>query len=158
MADVRAQLEGEDEEHARRFGWHPARSTEESVRSSIERGQNDWANDGPTRAFAVREKASGRLVGGCELRLVGGAAAEISYWIYPPYRGRGFARRALKLVLEWSKRERGINRFVLRIERDNIASRRLAASIGFVLSGEERDGDGRLRLVYELEPGERLPG
>ncbi len=32
--DIAAHLAGEDEEHARRFGWHPARSTEETVRNA----------------------------------------------------------------------------------------------------------------------------
>ncbi|MBA2384151.1 MAG: hypothetical protein H0V68_05750 [Actinobacteria bacterium] len=41
LDDVSAHLAGEDEEQARRFGWHPARSTEEGVRRAILRWEEE---------------------------------------------------------------------------------------------------------------------
>ncbi len=69
--DAEAHLAGEDEEHARRFGWHPSSSTLDSVRNAIDRWQADWGAGGPTCAFAARESTGKALVGGCELRLRG---------------------------------------------------------------------------------------
>lgn len=54
-ADVSAHLAGEDEETARRFGWWPESSTEETVRAAYERWARNWAESGPVRAFAVRD-------------------------------------------------------------------------------------------------------
>lgn len=41
LADVEAHIAGEDEEHARRFGWHPERSTARTARSAILRWQRE---------------------------------------------------------------------------------------------------------------------
>ncbi|HTW05157.1 MAG TPA: hypothetical protein VMF87_32995 [Streptosporangiaceae bacterium] len=67
--DIPAHLAGEDEETARRFGWWPMRSTATTVRVAFARWAHDWETGGPVRAFATRERATGRLVGGCELRI-----------------------------------------------------------------------------------------
>ena len=45
-------------------------------------------------AYAVRS-AAGELVGGCELRLAAPDSADVSYWVFPAFRGQGYARRAL---------------------------------------------------------------
>jgi RimJ/RimL family protein N-acetyltransferase len=66
--DAAAHVDGEDEETARRFGWWPARSTEETVRAAYANWARNWRDDGPTRAFAARDPETGALVGGCELR------------------------------------------------------------------------------------------
>jgi len=99
-ADAAAHLAGEDEEQARRFGWYPARSTPGTVGSAIERWHADWAADGPTRVFALREPRRRELAGGCEIRLRGDGLAEMSYWVFPTFRGRGYARRASELACE----------------------------------------------------------
>jgi hypothetical protein len=78
--DIPAHLAGEDEETARRFGWWPQTSTEVTVRDAFNRWASNWQTGGPTRTFAAREAATGRLVGGCELRLQPGGSAQVSYW------------------------------------------------------------------------------
>lgn len=77
-----AHLAGEDEETARRFGWWPKTSTQETVRAAFARWAHDWETGGPTRAFAVREQATWRLLGGCELRVQPGGPANIRYQIH----------------------------------------------------------------------------
>jgi RimJ/RimL family protein N-acetyltransferase len=131
QADAEKHLAGEDEEHARRFGWHPARSTPETVRQAIEKWQGDWLFSGPKRAFAMREAKTGSLVGGCELSLRDDGTAEMSYWVFPPFRRRGFAARAISLACEWAFDELGVERIDLYIEPDNAASRAAAARAGF---------------------------
>jgi RimJ/RimL family protein N-acetyltransferase len=66
--DVAVHLAGEDEETARRFGWWPQKSTEDTVRSAFRRWALNWETAGPVRAFAARDAATSQLVGGCELR------------------------------------------------------------------------------------------
>ena len=131
LDDAQAQLAGEDEEHARRFGWYPARSTLETVRTAILGWQEQWRTGGPTRAFAVRDAHTGELMGGCEVRLRGGGLARMSYWTFPAHRGRGLASRAVCLACSYAFRELGVKRMDLHIAADNVASRGVARRAGF---------------------------
>jgi len=96
--DIRAHLDGEDEETARRFGWWPARSTEATVRAAFEEWATHWRRGGPTRAFAVRDRATRTLVGGCELRCGPDGTGQVSYWTSARHRGNRYATRALSLL------------------------------------------------------------
>ncbi|MBD0329372.1 MAG: GNAT family N-acetyltransferase [Thermoleophilia bacterium] len=141
--DAAAHLAGEDEEHARRFGWWPQRSTEAMVAAFIERAREQWATGGRQRPLAVRDAATGELVGGCEIRLPAPGFAELSYWTFPAYRRRGFASRALALACRYADKELGVERAELLIEPDNAASLAVARRAGFVRVGEESDDRGR---------------
>lgn len=151
LADIDAQLTGEDEEHARRFGWHPAVSTPRTVRRAIERWQRQWASGGRTRAFAMRDEQTGALAGGVEVRLRESGIAEMSYWTFPPFRGRGYASRGIRLACDWAFAELGVERMEIYVEPDNIASRAAARRAGFseegLLRARGRFGDERRDLV-----------
>jgi len=161
-ADVLPHLAGEDDEQARRFGWYPARSTEETVRTAISRWREQWTAEGPTRAFALRVGATGVLAGGCEVRLGQSGRAEMSYWVFPPFRGRGLAARGVKLLCEWAFADLNVARLELYIEPDNLASRAVARGAGFVEEGHLREHEatteGRRDMVlYSLLPSDRSP-
>jgi RimJ/RimL family protein N-acetyltransferase len=162
LADADAHLAGEDEEQARRFGWCPAASTRVGVRRAIRRWQRQWASGGARRAFAIRDAETGALAGGCEVRLGGDGLAEMSYWVYPPFRGMGFARRAISLTCEWAFAELRVERMEIYVEPDNAASRSAALRAGFteegVLRARGRFDDGRRDLVlYSRIPADRTP-
>jgi RimJ/RimL family protein N-acetyltransferase len=147
-ADIDAHLAGEDEEQARRFGWFPARSTRVAVASAIARWQEDWRDDRPRRAFAVR--AGGILVGGCEVRMKADGSCEMSYWVFPEFRGRGLGTRALALLMSWAAHSFTPTIFRLEIEPDNRGSIALARHLKFVLVREQiSDQTGRAVLVFE---------
>lgn len=131
LGDAATHLAGEDEEQARRFGWYPRRSTIEQVRRTIRRWQENWRRGAFRRAFAVREVATGELVGGCELQLRRGGLASISYWIFPSHRRRGFAARPARLACGFAFGHCGIERVEAHIEPDNLASRGVARRAGF---------------------------
>lgn len=130
-SDIDAMVAGEDEEHARRFGWFPERSTEETGRAAIERWEQQWRARGSTRAFATREHASGTLVGGCEIRLAEHGVAAMSYWVFASHRRRGYATRALRLACDFAFAELGVRHLELHIAATNTASRRVAQRAGF---------------------------
>jgi len=151
LSDIDVQLAGEDEEHARRFGWYPACSTRESVRHAIERWQDEWRTGGRTRAFAIRSALSGELLGGCELRLQGNGVAHISYWTFPPHRGQGYATRAVRLACRYAFADLGVKRIEAHTELDNWASRRVALKAGFTEGGRVLGiGEARELLRYVL--------
>lgn len=163
LADTEAHLAGEDEEQARRFGWHPARSTPESVRQAIETWQAEWKSGGARRTFAVREVQTGSLAGGCELRLRDDRIAEISYWTFPAFRGRGLASRAVELLCRWAFTELAVQRIELYVEPDNAGSRAVALRAGFTEEGtlrqRERFGEERRDMVlYSRLPSDRGDG
>jgi [ribosomal protein S5]-alanine N-acetyltransferase len=148
LRDVDAHLAAEDEEHARRFGWYPARSTRETVRAAIGRWQREWESSGGTRALAARDGRTGELIGGCEIRLGEGGIAQMSYWVVPAQRGRGFASRIARLACDYAFAELAVERMEVYVEPDNAASRAAARNAGF---GEE----GVLRLHEVTTNGER---
>ena len=157
IADWRAHLAGDDDELARRFGWSPGDSTEETVRRAIRGWQSGWRREGRTRAWAVR--AGDELVGGCELRLRDDAIADLSYWTLAARRGLGYTTDAVRLVSRHAFAEMGIERIELSIEPDNAASLAVARAAGFteegvlrgraVLAGQRHDVELWSRLATE---------
>jgi RimJ/RimL family protein N-acetyltransferase len=63
--------------------------------------------------------------------------AEIGYVIGAAHRGRGLARAAVLALIEHAAGAYGLTSFVLRIPPGNAASRAVARSCGFELTGEE---------------------
>ena len=146
-ADVADHLAGEDDETARRFGWWPQRSTEDRVRDAFRRWSQSWETGGPTRTFAARDTATGRLVGGCEIRLQPDGSAHVSYWTSAAERRRGYATRALALLVGYG-RSLGVTRFESQVATDNVASRRVSEKAGFRRAGTFTDEDGNLMVSY----------
>ena len=64
-------------------------------------------------------------------------AAELGVWVAPQLRGRGVARRALRLAAGWLFGTVGLRRLTLRTDADNVALRRAAAAAGFELVSDE---------------------
>ena len=148
--EAAAHAAGEDEETARRFGWWPAHSTEETVRAAYADWARYWQDDGPVRAFAARDPGSGDLVGGCELRIGPDSTGEVSYWTHAGKRGRGHARSALALLLGFAA-SIGVTRLEAHVATDNRASRRVAESAGFTQAGTFTDDDGTEMIRYIRE-------
>jgi RimJ/RimL family protein N-acetyltransferase len=158
--DVVAHVAGEDDEHARRFGWYPERSTEETARAAIEDWRRDWETDGPTRAFAARRSEGRVLVGGCQLRLRSPDIAQLSYWVFPEHRRRGYASCMVRIVCDYAFDDLGVQRIEALVEPDNDASHGVVRSVGFVREGvlrkRSRYGDDlRDMVIYSYLPEDR---
>lgn len=132
-ADIGAVWAGEDDQFVLR-SCLPGPFSEQDVAHRIAEWQRQWCFGGSRRAFAIREAAARRLVGGCVLE-IGSAdreSAELSYWVFPRYRGRGYATRAARLACTYAFHDLGLTRVVLHIEPTNEASLGVAAAAGFV--------------------------
>lgn len=105
--DTEAQVAGEDDEIARRFGWYPKRSTVEGVRTYSIANQNAWRHSSPRRAGAIRAAATGTLLGGCEVRLKDDGSAHMLV-VFPDHRGRGIASRAVQLSAKYAFQSRAV--------------------------------------------------
>lgn len=148
--DIAAHLAGEDEETARRFGWWPLRSTQETVSAAFERWAANWDSHGPIRAFAARAAATGCLVGGCELRIQPDGSGRVSYWTGAGHRGNGYATHALSLLCRYAA-SIGIALLEAHVAASNSASRRVAEGAGFTARGTFDDhGEPMIRYVRDL--------
>jgi RimJ/RimL family protein N-acetyltransferase len=116
--------------------------------------------------FAVEaEHADGqrRFAGSMSLRPMDDGAAEIAFGLHPGARGRGVARRAVNLLLDWGFNQLNLDVVVWYANVDNWASWRVAWATGFSFHGtvesflnqcgERRDAwCGSLRAAEPREP------
>ena len=94
--------------------------------------------------LAVEDVATGAFVGTTGLHTAAWRhrRADVGYWTSPEARGRGFAARALRLVVDWGFAEFGLVRIGLYCDVENAGSQRVAEAAGF-----EREGVHRSFLV-----------
>jgi RimJ/RimL family protein N-acetyltransferase len=150
LEDAADDLAGEDNEIRRRFdGGRPTTLAE--AKDAIRRYQARRVAGWPEVSYALR-LPDGTLIGGIEIRRPSAEGADIGYWVFPTFRGHGYARRALELLCEAAAREiDGLVEISAHIEPDNVASLRTAEAVGFRRAGEVTENAVlRLRLVRRL--------
>ena len=74
---------------------------------------------------------------------------EVGYAIDPAYRRRGYARAALAALLDRATREPAVRTVRASVRPDNLASRALVESFGFIPVGQQWDDEDGLETVYE---------
>ena len=151
--DAADHLAGEDEEMAK---WvSGGRSTLSTVEAFIRNNQESWRNGGPRRAFGVFDCASNRLIGFIEVnmaRLVNAGEVNVSYGIFPQWRRKGLALRAIDLMDQYLRTAKEARQIVLRIFPANTASLKLAEKAGFTLQGLFDEPEGRMaRYVRDIK-------
>jgi uridine kinase len=149
VADAEVHWSGEDEEHARRFGWYPRRPTLERVRGFLSETGEQWRIGGARRTWAIRSAETRQLLGGCEARLKAGSTAELSWWTFPEHRRRGLATRGVRLMLLYLHELAGVGSFTAFVEPDNVASLGVACKSGFAAVAEEDTNEGRVMVRLE---------
>jgi RimJ/RimL family protein N-acetyltransferase len=77
-------------------------------------------------------------------------AVEFGYRIFPPYRGRGYASEAAKMLMDLAEERAGIQHFVLSVAPDNEPSLAIVRKFGFEQTGEHMDEEDGRELVFEL--------
>ncbi|EIZ78847.1 GCN5-like N-acetyltransferase [Novosphingobium sp. Rr 2-17] len=89
----------------------------------------------PHLVMYLRAPDGPRLVGGIALAADEDGGVEISYWIVARYRGRGFAREALRAVMNQA-RALGYRRVVAKHFAEGLATHRVLESVGFADTGK----------------------
>jgi RimJ/RimL family protein N-acetyltransferase len=103
--------------------------------------------------WATIHKGSGRLVGRCGLlpwTIDGRYEVEVAYLLAREYWGQGLGTEAARGVLEYGFEQLGLPRLICLIERENLASIRVAVKIGMSFEKEGRDEKGPF-LLYSCE-------
>lgn len=112
----------------------PVPYTEEHAVSFVEDyAASGWAG-GTLAVFAITE-GDGRYAGAVDLRLDGTGMGEVGYAVAPWSRGRGVASAALRLVCRWGFESLALARIEWWAHVGNLASRRTAERVGFVVEG-----------------------
>ena len=143
LEDAADHLAGEDEEMAR---WlNGGRSTLEAVQAFIRSCEEQWRTNGTRRAFGVFDCSTHRLIGSIEANLayrrVPGQV-NVSYGVFPGWRGKGVAQRALNLMSSYLKSSTELREMIVRIASENTASVRVVEKTGFRLLGIFDEPDG----------------
>jgi ribosomal-protein-alanine N-acetyltransferase len=75
---------------------------------------------------------------------------EVGYQIDPQQRRRGYARRALEILLAVAHDSPGVRVVRATISPDNVASLALVADYGFIRTGEQWDEEDGVEIVFEV--------
>jgi [ribosomal protein S5]-alanine N-acetyltransferase len=77
-------------------------------------------------------------------------AVEFGYRIFPPYRGRGYATEAARMLMDLAEQRADIRHFVLSVGPTNEPSLAIVRKLGFIHVGERMDDEEGRELVFEL--------
>ncbi|NDU71568.1 GNAT family N-acetyltransferase [Actinomadura sp. DSM 109109] len=143
LDDVDAHLTGEDELLVRWLNGGPG--TREGVEAYFRHCQEQWETAGPLRAFGIRVGADEVLAGTVDLRFagqeLGPGQVNVAYGLYPSWRGRGLATRAVILASQYAASEGGVEA-VIQVEPENPASAAVAQRAGFTPGKRTHGKDG----------------
>lgn len=102
--------------------------------------------------WSLVEKASGRMAGGCGIVWPEGwPRHELTWWIAPAARRKGYAEEASRAVIRWAQDTLGWEVVETHMDDGNEAARRLAEKLGGVFIARERFPDGLERNVYAMK-------
>jgi RimJ/RimL family protein N-acetyltransferase len=118
------------------------------------RANHDSFGTGPKWTFAVDTRSTSYVAYvDCDLANSNAPTGEanVSYSCHPEYRGNGYASRAVRLVMRFLADHTATPRAHLVIDRDNVASLRVARSVSAVECGTFVNDQGRTMIRYVVD-------
>jgi len=141
--DFDAHLAGEDAEIVRWLSGGPA--TPNGLREYLKRCERWWSDGGPLHNFGIRTGSMLTLAGTMDvqtgLAYLAPGQVNLAYGLYPQWRGRGLATRAVRLACDYAA-TLGCAEAVIRCEPENKASAAVAIRAGFAFSQRRSEPDG----------------
>ncbi|MEO7448211.1 MAG: NUDIX hydrolase [Humibacillus sp.] len=152
-----------DELIARWFDVPRAPPTREHHAAWVETNRAEWDDRRRKVTFLVEWR--GEAVGSVDVRRRSDGVGVLSWITYAPYRGRGLASRAVRLLVDWAFTELGYRRVEAEVNPLNRASLRTAMRAGLrregllrgntTLDGQPHDTVVLARLAGDPAPGTR---
>ena len=128
-----------DEEIARWFGFDEVIPSRERQSAAVARWRAAYEDNRSAVSFLVEH--DGEPVGGVEVRTKDDGIGELSWTLYTGHRGRGYATRAVRMLVDYAFRELGLTRVEAYVNLANERALRLATRAGLrregVLRGRE---------------------
>jgi RimJ/RimL family protein N-acetyltransferase len=150
LEDAATHFAGEDAELVRWLNGGPG--TLPGVQAYIRRTIEQWAADGPKLAFGIRDE--GVLAGTVDVNLpppgVQPREANLAYGLYPAFRGRGLATRAVLVACRYLRDRGDVDRAEIRTDPRNRSSAAVAQRAGFAPAAPRRGHDGVLMDVWTV--------
>lgn len=101
--------------------------------------------------WSLEEKESGDTIGGCGIVWPEDwPRHELTWWIVPGARRRGYAFEASRAVIAWAYDSLGWSQIETHMNDGNQAARRLAEKLGGTIIGRDVFPDGISRNIYVL--------
>jgi RimJ/RimL family protein N-acetyltransferase len=154
IGDAVQHWAGDDAEQVRWLSGQAA--TLDSARAWIERELAARAAGDPLWDYAIQLRATGELVGNIEAKAdltlvgIGPGDVNLAYVIFPAWRRRGLAARAVVLVCE-ALAHTEFERAVIRTDPHNVASIGVALRAGFASTGlVGPESDRQLKFIRRL--------
>lgn len=139
---------GSDPEVTRYLSWGP--NSEENTRRFLKRAVRA-ANERPRRdyEFAIVERATEQLIGGCGLRSARAEYHEyaLGYCLRRDRWGAGVATEVVRALTNCGMRALRAHRIFALVDAENLASCRLLERLGYRMEGEQR-ADTRVRGAW----------
>jgi RimJ/RimL family protein N-acetyltransferase len=140
----------DEDEHARSSG-SPADALRDTRAAEVQWQEHGF---GP---WAIRDGRDESFLGCAELRLAGAGIegiapdeVEAGWWVTSTRRAEGIATEAMRAAIDDLWHRTGVASIAAYIAGENEPSRRLAATLGFVVRGDGRGRAGEAMTVYEL--------
>ena len=147
VSDADAHLVGCDEVIIERLGGGKP-SSRSQVEAWLETNALAWASGGDVVDLGIEDLGTGLLCGcvGVQrgLDYLGRGQVNLTYALYPQWRGHGYATRAVRLAMQTASARRPVVEFVIRVAPDNVESIAVAQRAGFERSGQTNDARGDL--------------
>ena len=122
--------------------------TQAQVRRWLTTNASAWASDGPVVDLGIEDNPTGSLCGSVGIQrgldYLEPGQVNLTYSLYPNWRGRGHATRAVRLAMEVARQSADVDQFVIRAAAWNDASVRVAQRLGFTFSHTSDDAHGQL--------------
>ena len=132
------------DERLQRYIPLPLPYTREEAEGYVTRSVQHWTT-GRKAPFTITPPGEPDHLLGVISITFAGSTGNAGYWVAPGERGRGVARRALDLVVEWAFAEREVGIVLLEIHESNEASQEVARAVGFHQVGKIEVGKGAKR-------------
>ena len=147
VSDADAHLAGCDEVIVERLGGGKP-SSRSQIEAWLETNARAWAGGGDVVDLGIEDLTTGLLCGcvGIQrgLDYLDEGQVNLTYALYPQWRGCGYATRAVVLAIAVAQRRHPAAEFVIRAAPDNPDSIAVAERAGFAEAGQTSDAHGSL--------------
>lgn len=130
--------------------WVDKNSSIDDCAAATDMFINEW-NDGKIYAYSIVLKSTQKAIGSIDVHNINNNnEAEIGYWLTQYHTGKGLMSRAVKLI-EKQAFECGIHRLVIKVQKDNTPSSRVAEHNNYILEGIMRDALYKYGQYYDMK-------